>query len=66
MTVPWIEELRREVERAGDTPVRLIDPATKEQFVILRAEAYERLRRLLQAERVDPSLYEFEEKASSG
>lgn len=62
MTVDWAEELRRGVERAGEAPLRLTHPATREEFVVLRAEVYERLRRLLQAEQIDPSFYEFEEK----
>lgn len=62
MSIVWSETLQREVEQAGDDPVRLVHPTTHEQFVVLRAEVYERLRRLLQAEHVDPSFYEFEEK----
>jgi hypothetical protein len=64
MSINCTDELRREVERAGDDPVRLVHPATQEQFVVLRAEVYDRLHRLLQAERVDPSFFEFEEKDS--
>ncbi len=64
MSIELSEELRREVERAGQVPVRLVDPQTKEEFVVLRADIYQRLRRLLDAERIDPSFYEFEEKES--
>jgi hypothetical protein len=62
MSIELSQELRREVERAGREPVRLIDPDTKQEFVVLRADDYERLRRLSNAERIDPSFYEFEEK----
>lgn len=66
MSIELTEDLRREVERAGDAPLRVIHPRTKEEFVLLRAEVYERLRRLRDAEQVDPSFYEFEEKESPG
>jgi hypothetical protein len=62
MSIELSDELRREVERAGHTPVRLIDPQTKSGFVVLRADEYARLRRVLDAEQIDPSFYEFEEK----
>jgi hypothetical protein len=59
--VPMIElteEQRREVRRA-DGPVRVTDPDTKAEYVVLKAEFYERMRRVF--EEVDPSLDEFEE-----
>ncbi len=52
------EEQRREVRRV-DGPVRLTDPETKAEYVVLKAEVYEQMRRVF--EEVDPSLYEFEE-----
>jgi PHD/YefM family antitoxin component YafN of YafNO toxin-antitoxin module len=36
-------ELRLAVERAGDSPVRLTDPETHRDYVLVSAEAYERL-----------------------
>ena len=65
MSIELTEELRREIERVGDGPVRIIHPGTGEEYVVLRAEVYERLRRLLAAEVIDPSFYEFEEKGPS-
>jgi hypothetical protein len=62
MSIELSEELRREIGRAGREPLRLVDPETKEEFVVLRADVYERLRRLLDAEQIDPSFYEFEQK----
>ena len=53
------EQQRREVRGAGEAPIRLTDPDTKAEYVVLRAELYERMRRVF--EEVDPSLYEFEE-----
>jgi hypothetical protein len=53
-------ELQRLVEEAGAEPVRLEDPQTKEAFVLLRAEAYEKMKANLPQE-VDPSYFEYEE-----
>lgn len=61
MSIEMSGELRREIGRAGQEPVRLVDPETREEFVLLPAGVYERLRRA-GAERIDPSFYEFEEK----
>jgi hypothetical protein len=60
--VPMIElteEQRREVLRAGEVPVRLRDPDTRAEYVILKADFYERMRRVF--EEVDPSFFEFED-----
>jgi hypothetical protein len=37
------EEMRRAVREQGGAPLRLVDSATKETFVLLRAEDYDRL-----------------------
>jgi len=36
-------ELRKALEAAGDQPVVVVDPETNQQYVLLRAECYERL-----------------------
>ena len=54
-------EQHEEVERAGDDPVRVEDPITREPYVILRATVYERLREMVEVEKVDPSFYEYGE-----
>jgi hypothetical protein len=54
-------EQRREVERAGDEPVRVEDPVTHRTYVILKAEVYERLRENVEVERIDPSFFEYGE-----
>jgi hypothetical protein len=36
-------ELKRAVEQAGDSPVRLTDPETNRTYVLVSAEVYERL-----------------------
>lgn len=38
------EELRNAVKSHPQEPLRLVDPATREAFVLLRAEDYERLK----------------------
>jgi hypothetical protein len=66
LEVPMIEltqEQRREVRDAGDVPVRLTDPETRAEYVVLKAELYERMRRA--AEDVDPSLYEYDDGPST-
>jgi hypothetical protein len=40
-------ELRQEIEKSGDQPVRLSDPETHAEYVVLKAEVYERLQSLL-------------------
>ena len=54
-------EQHEEVERAGDDPVRVEDPTTREPYVILRAAVYDQLLKLVQVEKVDPSFYEYGE-----
>ena len=36
-------DLKRIIERAGDTPPTLVDPDTKAAYVLLRVEEYDRL-----------------------
>ncbi|HEX8199551.1 MAG TPA: hypothetical protein VF590_03625 [Isosphaeraceae bacterium] len=48
-------EQRQLVEQAGGEPVRLEDPATHEEYVLLRRDVYEHLRKLEAAERLGPS-----------
>lgn len=38
-------ELKRAVEQAGDSPVRLTDPETQRTYVLVSAEVFERLQR---------------------
>ena len=41
-------ELQKAILDAGDQPVAVLDPQTHERYVLLRAEAYERLQLLLE------------------
>ncbi len=54
-------EQKRAIDKAGIEPVSLDDPDTKDSYVILKREVYERLVKLMEVERVDRSLYEFGE-----
>jgi hypothetical protein len=40
-------ELRQEIEKAGNDPVRIEDPDTHSTYVLLKAEVYDRIRPLL-------------------
>ena len=40
-------ELKAAVEQAGDEPVRLEDPQTRQTYVLLKADDYERIREIL-------------------
>jgi hypothetical protein len=55
---------QREVMAQSEAPLRFVDPESKREYVLLRAELYERLWRIAQFEGIDPSLYEFEEPAN--
>lgn len=41
------DELRREMQAAGDRPLRLTDPENHREYVLLRAEVFDRLQRLI-------------------
>jgi len=47
MTLPLNDEQASAVATNPDEPVRLVDPKTREVFVLLRADDYERVRALL-------------------
>ena len=40
-------ELKQAIAQAGDEPVRLEDPVTEQCYIILKAEAYERIGAIL-------------------
>lgn len=54
------EEQRLAVEQ-GESPLRVLDEKTNREYVLLRAETYDKLKRVLAAEEIDPSFFEFEE-----
>jgi len=47
---PITKEIRDEIERAGDMPVCLEDAQTGRTYVLLRADLYEHIQRLLAEE----------------
>lgn len=47
MKLHLTEEQRREAQRPQDKPVRLTDPETNQEYVLLPAEAYERVKTFL-------------------
>ena len=53
------EEMRRALGEGQ--LVEVTDPETKEVYVLVKQEQYRAMRRLLEAEEFDPSLYEVEE-----
>jgi hypothetical protein len=63
MNITLTPEQRHAVQRA-DKPIRVLDPDSQREYVLLRADLYERMRQVVEAEVVDPSLYEFEEPSS--
>jgi hypothetical protein len=54
-------EQMRLVEQAGEAPVRIADAETHREYVILRADVYDRMRHLLEVEEIDPSFFEIGE-----
>jgi hypothetical protein len=62
MSIPLTREQRQAVVQSKG-PARFVDPDSKQEYVLLPTELYERMQRRAQAEVVDPSLYEFEEPA---
>ena len=55
MILPLTEEQSRQAQQPAAGPVRLRDPGTNQEYVLLRAEVYERLKALLADEGMDPS-----------
>jgi hypothetical protein len=43
---PITKEIRQAIERAGDQPVRLEDPQTRQTYVLLRADLFDRMQRV--------------------
>jgi len=56
------QEQQREIQHAGDNPLRLTDPRTQTEYVVVKLDLYQKMRRVF--EEVDPSFFEFEEIVS--
>jgi hypothetical protein len=59
-------EQRKLVEKAGTQPVRLEDPETRQAYVLLRADVYDRLREAIDVEDIDPSFFEIDDFEPAG
>ena len=53
------EDMRRAMGKGE--PVEVTDPDTHEVYVLVKRDQYQAMRRLLEVEEIDPSLYEVEE-----
>jgi hypothetical protein len=54
-------QLRQEIERAGENPVRIEDPETHTAYVLMKEEVYRRLKQTVELEQSDRSLYEYQD-----
>jgi hypothetical protein len=54
-------EQRQLLEQAGEAPVRISDVESEREYVLLRADVYDRMRRLLEVEEIDPSFFEIDD-----
>lgn len=52
-------EQQREIQHAGDNPLLVTDPQTQSEYVVVKLDLYQRMRRVF--EEVDPSLFECDE-----
>jgi hypothetical protein len=50
MSIDLSPEQRDAVAHAGSTPIQVIDPQTQVTYVLLRADVYEQVRKVLDAE----------------
>jgi hypothetical protein len=61
MSIELTEE-QRQALALSSPPCRVIDPSTKDEYVLIRAEVYERLRGLLEDEFDPREVYPFVDK----
>jgi hypothetical protein len=50
MAAQITDELRRELERHGDRPIEVVDPATNKVYLLVPREQFERLKPLFEDE----------------
>ena len=48
MTTTLTSEIRKALEEAGEQPLEIIDPETQQRYMLLKADVFDRLHRLLQ------------------
>lgn len=63
MTLQLTEEQRRAIEAISGAPPHVV--VGEKEYVLLSLETYEQVRAILEAEEIDPSLYEFDEAPNS-
>ena len=54
-------ELKQAVSEAGGEPVRVEDPENNTAYVVIKEEAYRRLKEAVEIETIDPSFFEYGE-----
>ncbi len=54
-------EQKKAVDQAGDSPVLVEEPETREAYLIVKEETYRRLTKAVEVESVDPSCFEYGE-----
>ena len=54
-------EMKHAVEQAGGEPLRVEDPETHTAYVVIKEEAYRRLKEAVEVETIDPSFFEYGE-----
>ncbi len=54
------------IRAAEETPLRIIDPATNTEYVLLRADVYERVRNLFDDPTTDAFMDQIESAAAAG
>jgi hypothetical protein len=54
------------VRAAAETPVRIVDPDTNTEYVLLRADVYERVRHLFDDPAADAFMAQIESAAAAG
>ncbi|MEX2138361.1 MAG: hypothetical protein WD894_03820 [Pirellulales bacterium] len=47
--------------RDSATPICALDPETRKEYVIMERDAFEKIKRVLDVDEIDPSHFEFEE-----
>ncbi|HJT35230.1 MAG TPA: hypothetical protein VJ783_24610 [Pirellulales bacterium] len=60
------QEQSSAVRAAEETPVRMVDPDTNIEYVLLRADVYERVRHLFDDSEADAFLAQIESAAAAG
>jgi hypothetical protein len=50
-------ELSQAIQQAGGEPLRIVDPATKKTYVVMREEVFDRVRMLLDVDEDDPRAF---------